>query len=295
MTLSAILRCPVCRIDDPNEIAIVSGTFLCCKCDLQAPLVNGIPRFVMEAVDAGFDERWKQYPKPQATTAGIFEQKTGFTKNFLRDKVVLDAGCGCGRFLAVAQSMGATVIGVDGSGHALKAAAENAPRATLIQANLLNLPLRNESVDHAFSIGVLHHTESTEHAFYEVARTVKRGGSLAIWVYSKPVTEDSLLPVYELLHEITKACPPDRLHEAFKKWAVRVRDSYNGSWGPLQQVLRISNSKDDAECVSDSLDWHTPQYRWWHDEKTVRSWFATAGFVVDHVGDFPTSVRGIKK
>lgn len=293
LDLNSILKCLKCgnSFEQAKE-------YLWCKnksCGLPIPMVDGIPRFVSEAVDAGFDERWKQYPKPQATTAGVFESKTGFRVADLAGKIVLDAGCGCGRFLAVAQAMGASVVGVDGSTHALRAAAENAHGAALLQANLLKLPLRDESVDHAFSIGVLHHTESTERAFMEVARTVKRGGSFAVWVYNKPVTDDALLPAFELFHDITKACPPDKLHAAFQKWAVQIRDSYKGSWGPLQQVIRVSNSTDSSECVSDSLDWHTPQFRWWHEKPEVLNWFATAGFDVDYVGPFPTTVRGVKR
>lgn len=299
MSVVDLLRCTTCRGPFHRDMTQVLGEnreeLFCAKCNRKVPVGDGVPRFISEAVDAGFDERWKQHPKPQATTAGIFEQKTGFTSAMLAGKTVLDAGCGCGRFLTVAQSMGAKAIGVDGSGHALAAAAKNAPGAELIQANLLDLPLRDESVDHAFSIGVLHHTESTERAFREVARTVKRGGSFAVWVYAKPVS-DELMPMYELMHEITRACPPDKLHAAFKRWAPTVRDAYiRGVGGPLQNVLQVSWSKDEEECVSDSYDWHTPQFRWWHDSATVFAWFESAGFTVDREGEFPTSVRGAKR
>jgi ubiquinone/menaquinone biosynthesis C-methylase UbiE len=296
--LVSLLRCPLCGPGHSYTTAFLFNpekALRCARCGAEFPIREGIPRFVDEAVDAGFDERWKKYPKVQATTAGIFEQKTGFRPADLAGKVVLDAGCGCGRFLAVAQSMGAKAIGVDGSPHALKAAAENAPGAGLLQANLLSLPLPDESFDHAFSIGVLHHTESTKRAFLEVARKVKRGGQFAVWVYCKPVTDNRLLPAYELLHEITKACPPEKLHAAFEKWAVATRNAYAGAWGPLEQVLRVSGSKDDSECVSDTLDWHTPQYRFWHDIAEVKGWFVEAGYEVDRVGTFPTSVRGVKR
>ncbi len=254
-----------------------------------------VSEFIEAAVDAGFDERWKQHPRPQATTAGIFEQKTGFTAAQLDGKQVLDAGCGCGRFLAVAQAMGAKMVGIDGSPHALEAAAENAPGAALVLADLLDLPYLDEQFDHAFSIGVLHHTASTERAFLEVARTVKRGGSFAVWLYCKPAEDPAVLEAMELLHEITRACPPAALHAAFERHAVKLRDLYRGAWGPLEQVLRVSGSADDEECRSDTFDWHTPQFRWWHGVAEVRGWFEAAGFDVDRVGPFPTSVRGVKR
>ncbi|MFZ3245322.1 MAG: methyltransferase domain-containing protein, partial [Candidatus Acidiferrales bacterium] len=42
-----------------------------------------------------------------------FRQRTGFTPDELRGKLVLDVGCGMGRFAEVASRWGATVVGVD--------------------------------------------------------------------------------------------------------------------------------------------------------------------------------------
>jgi ubiquinone/menaquinone biosynthesis C-methylase UbiE len=276
------------------EKSSYDGLLACARCGYIVPVIRGVPRFVSESVDAGFDERWRRYPKFQATTAGIFEEKTGFSKAMLGGKTVLDAGCGCGRFAAVAQGMGAKVIGVDGSAHALLAATENVSGAEFLQANILALPLRDESVDHAFSIGVLHHTESTERAFKEVARTVRRGGSFAVWVYAKPASDDRWLAPMEMLHEITRSVPPRVLSEIFAKWAPKIRDGYAGGWGALEQVLRVSSSRDAEECASDTFDWHCPTYRWWHGAEEVKRWFIEAGFDVDRVGNFPTSVRGVR-
>lgn len=291
MDLTSILECATCG-------ANLQRGYDCLFCEACGKFLideQGIVHFISEAVDAGFDERWRKHPRVQATTAGVFEQKTGFTRADLGGKMVLDAGCGCGRFLAVAAGMGAQVIGVDGSTFALRAAAENAKGATLVQADLLSLPVRDASVDVAFSIGVLHHTANPREAFNEVARTVKPGGKFAVWLYAKPVSDDRWLAPTEMLHEITRAVPPAKLHAIFEKWAPTIRDLYAGGWGALEQVLRVSSSRDNEECISDSYDWHCPQFRSWHTVEEISSWFARAGFTVDRVGEFPTSVRGVRR
>jgi hypothetical protein len=98
----------------------------------------------------------------------------------------------------------------------------------------------------------------------------------------------------EFMHEITKACPPKALYSAIEKYSVQLRDLFYPKWDDLQKVLRVSYSSDDEQCISDTFDWHTPQYRSWHTVEEVQSWFAENGFKVDWTGDFPVSMRGTK-
>lgn len=245
-------------------------------------------------MDAGFDTRWKLHPRPQATTPDVLWQKTGWSPQDLAGRRVLDAGCGCGRFAMVARDAGATVTGIDAAPHAIAAAQENCPEGSFAQVDLLDAGAMADlgDFDLAYSMGVLHHTADPERAFANVARCVRPGGQLAVWVYARPGTDYPV--VMEMFHEITRACPTDRLHEIFARYACRVRDEYAGTWGPLQSVLQVSGSTDDDECVSDTFDWHCPQYRSWHTVNEVCNWFTNCGFAVDWIGSFPVSVRGTK-
>lgn len=244
-------------------------------------------------MDPGFDLRWKRNPKPQATTAGVLWQKTGWRPEDLKGKLVLDAGCGIGRFSAVAAAAGAQVVGMDASHHALEAARVNVPGALFVEADLLDMPVGSfPEVDRAFSMGVLHHTADPAKAFSEVASMVRIGGEFAVWVYCKPAADDRTLAAMEFLHDICRACPPEALYAACERHAVKLRDIYAGAWGPLEQALRASVSPDDAECISDTFDWHAPQYRFWHTEAEVRGWFENAGYEVKWTGKFPVSMRG---
>ena len=157
---------------------------------------------------------------------------------------------------------------------------------------LLDNPVAVASVDMAYSIGVLHHTADPAKAFSQLAKTVKAGGQLAVWVYTCHVTDRRWLPVLEFFHEITRAVEPSKLYEIIEKWAPLVRDAYAEEWGPLMQIIRVSISKDDAECVSDTMDWHAPKFRFWHTEGEVKGWFKSAGYTDLVTGDFPVTVIG---
>lgn len=286
------IQCPECK-------SVLSS--LTCRCGKVYQRVNGVLRFISDSVDPGFDLRWKNHPKPQATTQGIFETKTGWHGTDLRDKLVLDAGCGCGRFSEIVAGYGAYVIGVDGSNHGPEAAAALVPQGVFIQADLLNLPFQDATFDAIFSIGVLHHTSNPQAAFNELVRVLKPGGELAVWLYITPgcdehgkVVSPTIVRAAEFLHAITKACPPQKLHEACEAYVVDLRDLYRGEWGPLQQVLRISSSVDDEECISDTFDWHIPTYRSGHSIREIKRWYTQAGLDVSWVGNFAVSMRGCK-
>jgi SAM-dependent methyltransferase len=243
-------------------------------------------------VDAGFDLRWREHPAPQATTVSQFWLKTGWKPADLEGKTVLDAGCGCGRFSAVAASAGARVWGIDGSEAAVDAAQKNSP-GTFRVGNLLHPIILPGPMDLAFSLGVLHHTADPRRAFHNVAQAVKQGGQLAVWLYCPPAP--AIAAHMEFLHDITRTCPPAALHAACAKHAVRLRDINRGAFGALESVLRVSLSADDDECISDTYDWHCPQFRSYHTDAEVAGWFREEGFSVDWIGEFPTSLRGTRK
>jgi SAM-dependent methyltransferase len=108
--------------------------------------------------------------------------------DFFVDKVVLDAGCGMGRFALASAAFGARdVLAVDLS-DAVEAAADNArdsPNVHVVQADIYRLPFRRASVDFAFCIGVLHHLPDPERGFACLAEHVKVGGALFAWVYGR--------------------------------------------------------------------------------------------------------------
>lgn len=100
---------------------------------------------------------------------------------------VLDAGCGEGIDLAsVSLSAAASAVGVELSNGGVAATAARIagnPKARLIQGNVLALPFADRVFDGAYSYGVVHHTVDPEAAVREIARVLKPGSPLLLYVY----------------------------------------------------------------------------------------------------------------
>jgi len=244
----------------------------------------------------GFDERWSAFPEVQETKTGIFELKTGWSKKDLEGLEVLDAGCGIGRFMDVVASWGGRVTGIDASLAALDVCRSRG--LDVIEADLLYLQRITRSFDRIYSIGVLHHLASPGAAFGNLCSLLRPGGEIAVWVYGEPLARsDDLLPAIKALHEITKSCPVSVLLSVFTRYGPVLRDVYRSheEFWPLFEVLRVSGSLDDRECISDTLDWHAPKFRSSHTSREVHTWFEENGLDVIWTNEeFPVSVRGKK-
>jgi SAM-dependent methyltransferase len=101
--------------------------------------------------------------------------------------LILDAGCGDGTDTALlALDPGCEVVGVELSSGGVATTTtrtRNMERAHVVQADLLQLPLASDIFDGAYSYGVVHHTADPPHAVREIARTLKPGAPLLLYVY----------------------------------------------------------------------------------------------------------------
>jgi len=92
----------------------------------------------------------------------------------MRDKRVLDVGCGTGRFSRLFKSMGARVTGVDISHAMLLQARMRVSGEGYVGGSAISLPFRDRSFDLAVSVNVLNHLASYEQAIGEICRVSKR-------------------------------------------------------------------------------------------------------------------------
>ena len=137
---------------------------------------------------------------PNMTNDIYFDQtfhflKTRFAKSgvnpyhFFKDKIVVDAGCGSGRFTSAIGKFGAKKIyGVDFGKSSLEFANKQKQKKNYCKniiykhSSILNLPFKKNSVDVVFSNGVIHHTADYNKCIKEFSRILKKDGKLYLYV-----------------------------------------------------------------------------------------------------------------
>jgi ubiquinone/menaquinone biosynthesis C-methylase UbiE len=148
---------------------------------------------VDDRVAAGFGDEWGTFRQD----AGKFrdEDRDAIFDDYFHifpwdrlppDCVGLDAGCGSGRWsVKVAPRVGHLHL-LDASKEALAVARDNlrdAGNVTFHHASAGQIPLPPNSLDFAFSLGVLHHIPDTESAIVEIGRKLKPGAPFLIYLY----------------------------------------------------------------------------------------------------------------
>ena len=245
---------------------------------------------------SAYNLQWNQFrilrpDEDRATFAG----RTGLSAADLAGKVVLDGGCGMGRYLRIAaENAPALLVGMDLSG-AVVAAREltaDRPETAIVQGDLLHPPFLPGTFDQIYSIGVIDHTPDPRTAFLRLAELLKPGGRIAIWIYrrERPAVERimnvhravSTRLLLSLLMRLSRWTAPlggwKRRLNASRLWPVQ-------RLGVVLHLLTIGVSMhpDPEVRVCDTLDWYAPRYLSRHTTSEVQAWFQEAGLteVVD--------------
>lgn len=278
--LIALLRCPSCRAAlGLRDDAEVLG---CERCGATYPIVSGVPRLAGETYVASFGRQWNRYDVARdEEDEATFFVKTGVEPRSLEGRLVLDAGCGGGRYARLLARFGARVLGVDLSTAVDKAAAlcVDSPNVLIAQADLLDLPVAERVFDLVFSIGVLHHSADPRRAFSQVAARVKPGGQLAVWLYRR-----NTLP-QEMLNSSLRAVStrlPARLLESMclGMGALGGVPVINRT---INKLVNFSNHPDWTLRVCDNFDWYSPRYQSHHTVEQLLDWYRDEGFTDLHV------------
>lgn len=169
-----------------------NGRFVCDEVIVET--TGGIPRFVNEGSYASlFGEQWKQYKKTQLDsysgtpiTENRLNRCLGPLKDNLKGKLVLEAGCGAGRFTEILLKKGARLVSSDLSS-AVEVNIENFPVSDnhlVVQADINDMPFADESFDVVVCLGVIQHTPNPEQTIESLYKLVKKGGYLVIDHYN---------------------------------------------------------------------------------------------------------------
>ena len=241
---------------------------------------------------AAYSLQWNRFRivRPDEDRA-TFRNRTGLSESELIGAAVLDGGCGMGRYLRVAAEMGAaTVIGIDLS-RAVEAARDLAAGSgdvRVAQADLLRLPFAAATFDHIYSLGVLDHTPDPKRAFLELARLLRPGGRIAIWVYHRE--RPALERIMDAHRAVSRRLPLGML-VAFSRIMAPVgglkRKLMASRWRPVARLgvalnvltIGVSMHPDPEVRVCDTLDWYAPRYLSRHTFEEVVGWFREAGLI----------------
>lgn len=153
--------------------------------------------------------------------ANIYQENSFERQNFLhflhpylaaedlRNRTIIDAGCGSGRFTKQAALCGAkVVIGTD-VGDSVEPAyhlTRHLPNTCIIQADIYAMPLAS-NFDLVLSIGVLHHLPEPERGFHQLRELIKPTGHILIWVYNRRHNFRAVY-IFENLRRLTRHLPP---------------------------------------------------------------------------------------
>ena len=106
----------------------------------------------------------------------------------LKNKKVLEIGCGLGSHTQVLAEKGSILTSIDLAEKSVRTTQKRLKikglKANVIQADCENLPFKDNSFDYIWSWGVIHHTPNTKKAAEEIIRVLKPKGKLDIMVYN---------------------------------------------------------------------------------------------------------------
>src|SRR5215813_8148606 len=202
LRLLNVLACPqcgenlTCNATQSDESGEVLTGQLCCVTGAHTFRIEaGIPRFVAsDNYAASFGYQWNRFKMEQIDSVNgtdlstcRFLSETGWPKEQLAGKWILDAGCGAGRFLDVASTFGAEVVGLDISNAVDAARANLAGRQNvhLVQASIYEPPFRPGVFDACYCIGVVQHTPDPQRAMTTLPQFLSPGGRIAITAYER--------------------------------------------------------------------------------------------------------------
>lgn len=101
------------------------------------------------------------------------------------DSIVLDVGCGSGRWSKYVAPKAKFIEAIDPSDSVFSAALllQDVKNIRLTKASTDNIPFEDNSFDFVFSLGVLHHIPDTQKAMKDCVNKVKKKGYFMVYLY----------------------------------------------------------------------------------------------------------------
>jgi len=280
-----------------RNYTLVDNIYVCDNCKNEFQIIKEIPRFIDDFNYSGnFGFQWKKYSETQLDSyckitlsedriKEVLEQDV----SILKDKYVLEAGSGAGRFTEVFLKYEAKLYSFDYSEAVEANQANNGKDFILFQGSIYEIPLNREQFDYVFCLGVIQHTPDPELSFKCLSDQVKRGGTLCVDAYEK--RGYSFLKWKYLLRPITKRLPQSFLYSLVKGMVfifLPLSQLFGKVFGrlghelfPVANFMNIpfKNYKERYTwSVLDTFDWYGPAYDNPQTLESVKRWFVEGGY-----------------
>ncbi len=298
---------------------IQSGNLVSEDGKIKYEIINFIPRFVEKGNYAdNFGMQWNKFRKTQLDSFSKvpisedrFWKSTGWKNESLKENIILDAGCGSGRFSEIALKAGAKIIAIDYS-NAVDAAYKNLgenKNFNVIQADLFNLPFKKNTFDKVFCFGVLQHTPKPSEGIVSLSKVLKIKGKICVDIYWKRFR--SLLHVKYLLRPFTKRMNKEKLLKIIIFLApfllmlssfllkIPLLGKYLYRLVPFanyKEIYPLNNSQLLEWGILDTFDMLSPTYDNPQSQKTLINWLKDEGFEdTSSIHSTLLAARGTKK
>lgn len=330
---SEYLVCPKCKhklnliIKEEVEGNIVDGQLKCSnqQCLGSFIIVNGFADLCVlkypeeqDVVDSfGFEwnahhkgkiEKHTVFGRDNETDTEYFFKALHIRPEDLKDKLVIDVGCGSAKLTKSISSFSPSFVFGTDINEASPLSAKycfDVPNCEVIRSDIFNLPFAPEIFDIVWCNGVIHHTPYPSEAFSHVAHLVKPGGTLYVWVYEKRFSPfNQVKDIFRLLR--LDRIPHFYLFDICKILSI-LSVGFHAIWrgslyfpnqiGILKtgRLLRTLRYRPYGEFLMTWFDSLSPRFDSRHTREEVSGWFMNHGFHDLRYYDDQIGICGIKR
>ena len=217
--------------------------------------------------------------------------------HLFEDAVVLDAGCGIGRWARQVANRGVRrLYAVDFSRAIDRAAAilTDQENTHCVQADVCQLPFRAATFDFVYCLGVLHHLAEPDEGMRDVTRVLRPQGALLVYLYysleNRPRFFRWLLTVVSSIRRLTVRLPKPIMYGL--AWVIALM-----AYWPLARLaaalerlglgrfvgnLPLSHYRGCSVrlMAGDAFDRFATPIEWRYSRSAIRAWLARYGFEV---------------
>ena len=267
------------------------------------PYVKGAYRIVEDDnYTENFGFQWNKFVGTQVDKASKlaiskerFFAETGWDKENLTDKNILEVGSGAGRFTQIILDFTAGHLYTVDYSNAVEANfVNNGPndRLHIFQASVYEMPFAKGQFDKVVCLGVLQHTPDVEKSVHSLIEMAKPGGEVVVDFYPVRGWWTKLHAKY-LLRPWTKKMSHEQLYKKIDRnidWLIKTYRFFSriGLGKIVNRFLPICDIDGTLPkglpyeqlreiCVLDTFDMYSPHYDQPQKVSTVKEWFQKYG------------------